>query len=315
MKIREILKGADRRQAPALSGATTWLNSAPLTPADVQGHVVAYDFWTYTCVNWLRTLPYLRSWDERYREHGLIVVGIHTPEFVFEHEFANVQQAVGIERIDYPVAMDNDYAIWRAFDNNYWPALYLADANGAIRHNQFGEGGYEQAERIIQQLLGDAGARDLPRDVVGVEPVGVEVAADWDDVGSPETYLGRSRGQGFVPASDDLRLNHWALEGEWVTRQDSVVLNDGAGMIAYRFRARDVNVVMGSTRGEIPFRVRLDGHEPGASAGVDCDERGEGVVSQPRLYQLTRQRGSIDERTIEITFAEPGVAAYAFTFG
>jgi thiol-disulfide isomerase/thioredoxin len=315
MKIREILKGADRRQAPALSGATTWLNSEPLTPADVQGHVVAYDFWTYTCVNWLRTLPYLRSWDERYREHGLIVVGIHTPEFVFEHEFANVQQAVGIERIDYPVAMDNDYAIWRAFDNNYWPALYLADANGAIRHHQFGEGGYEQAERIIQQLLGDAGARDLPRDVVGVEPVGVEVAADWDDVGSPETYLGRSRGQGFVPASDDLRLNHWALEGEWVTRQDSVVLNDGAGMIAYRFRARDVNVVMGSTRGEIPFRVRLDGHEPGASAGVDCDERGEGVVSQPRLYQLIRQRGSIDERTIEITFAEPGVGAYAFTFG
>lgn len=315
MKIREILASADRRHAPALSGASTWFNSEPLTPADVHGHVVAYDFWTYTCVNWLRTLPYLRAWDERYREHGLIVVGIHTPEFVFEHEFADVQQAVRINRIDYPVAMDNDYAIWRAFANNYWPALYLADANGVIRHHQFGEGGYEQAERIIQQLLGDAGARDLPRDLVDVNPVGVEVAADWDDVESPETYLGRSRGQGFVRASDDLRLNHWALEGEWVIRQDSVVLDDGPGTISYRFRARDVNVVMRSLRGEVPFRVRLDGREPGASAGVDCNERGEGAVSQPRLYQLIRQRDSIVERTIEITFAEPGVGAYAFTFG
>jgi thiol-disulfide isomerase/thioredoxin len=314
-KLRDIFSSAGAVRAPALDGATTWLNSDPLTPADVRGHVVAYDFWTYTCVNWLRTLPYRRAWAEHYRDHGLIVIGIHTPEFVFEHELANVREAVAVDRVDYPVAVDNDYAIWRAFANNYWPALYLADANGVIRHHQFGEGGYEQAERIIRRLLEEAGSRDLPHDVVGVEPVGVEVAADWDDVGSPETYLGRSRGQGFVPASDDLRLNHWTLDGDWVTRQDSVVLENGAGTIAYRFRARDVNVVMGSLRGEIPFRVRLDGHEPGASAGVDCNERGEGLVSQPRLYQLIRQRESIVERTVEITFAEPGVGAYALTFG
>jgi thiol-disulfide isomerase/thioredoxin len=322
MKLRDRLK-MDHRRAPELDG-TTWLNSAPLTSADVQGHVVAYDFWTYTCVNWLRTLPYRRAWADRYREHGLIVIGIHTPEFVFERELANVQEAVGVDRVDYPVVIDNDYTIWRAFDNHYWPALYVADADGVIRHHHFGEGGYKESEEVIKDLLAEAGARDLPRGVVDVDPDGVEVAADWEHLESPETYLGSARGQGFVPVRndardyvvpDDLRLNQWALAGEWTIRQDAAFLDEGAGTIAYRFRARDVNLVMGSMRGEIPFQVLIDGRPPGSSSGADCDQDGQGLVSQPRMYQLIRQRDSIDEHTFEITFATPGVGAYSFTFG
>jgi thiol-disulfide isomerase/thioredoxin len=328
MNIRDFTPGTRRRQAPALDGATAWLNSDPLTPADVQGHVVAYDFWTYTCVNWLRTLPYIRAWADRYREAGLIVVGIHTPEFVFEHELANVQEAVRVDRIDYPVAVDNDYAVWRAFDNHYWPALYLADANGVIRHKQFGEGSYEQAEENIRVLLEESGARDLPRDAVNVVPEGVEVAADWDHLGSPETYLGIVRGERFVPARDEdpgasrayvvphaLRLNEWGLAGDWTIRQDAAFLDEGAGTIAYRFRARDVNLVMGSTRGETPFRVLIDGEPPGSSSGADCDDRGGGVVTGLRLYQLIRQHHRIGEHTFEITFGSPGIGAYVFTFG
>jgi thiol-disulfide isomerase/thioredoxin len=326
MNLRDILKSADVR-APALDGATAWLNSEPLTPDDLRGHVVAYDFWTYTCVNWLRTLPYLRAWDDRYREHGLIVVGIHTPEFVFERELDNVREAVGVDRIDYPVALDSDYAIWEAFDNHYWPALYLADATGAIRHHQFGEGGYEQAERLIRQLLQDAGSRDLPG-VVDVDTEGAEVAADWDHLESPETYLGSARGERFVPERDGdpataqryvvppaLRLNHWALDGVWTIRQDSAVLDEGAGTIAYRFRARDVNLVLTSRQGDVPFRVLIDGQSPGSAGGVDCDEDGRGVVSQSRMYQLIRQRDSFDDHTFAITFEAAGVAAYVFTFG
>jgi thiol-disulfide isomerase/thioredoxin len=315
MNLRDIFRGTDVR-APALDRATTWLNSDPLTSADLQGHVVAYDFWTYTCVNWLRTLPYLRAWSARYREHGLIVLGIHTPEFSFEHELANVEHAIGVDRIDYPVVVDSDYEIWRAFDNHYWPALYLANADGVISHRQFGEGGYAEAERVIQQLLNQAGARDLPRGLVDVAPEGVEVAADWDQVGSPETYLGRARGgRGFAADRQNLQLNHWALDGGWTTRQDSVVLEEGAGTIAYRFRARDVNLVLASTRGETSFRVVIDGRPPGSSHGADCDQAGHGVVSAPRLHQLIRQRDPINEQMFEITFAAPGIAAYAFTFG
>jgi thiol-disulfide isomerase/thioredoxin len=299
-----------------------------LAPADLHGHVVAYDFWTYTCVNWLRTLPYLRAWADRYRDHGLIVVGIHTPEFAFEHELDNVREAVRAFGVDYPVAIDNDYAIWRAFDNHYWPALYLAGADGAIRHHQFGEGGYEQAERVIKQLLDEAGRRDLPPGAVSVDAEGVEVAADRDHLASPETYLGLARGERFVlvrsddpaesrayAAPHDLRLNQWALGGEWTIRQDAAFLDEGAGTIAYRFRARDVNLVISSTRGETPFRVLIDGGPPGSSSGADCDQEGHGVVSEPRLYQLIRQRDAIDEHMFEITFAAPGVAAYVFTFG
>jgi thiol-disulfide isomerase/thioredoxin len=318
----------DHRQAPTLDAATTWLNSQPLTPADLHGHVVAYDFWTYTCVNWLRTLPYLRSWAGRYREHGLIVIGVHTPEFAFEHELANVQEAVGAHRIDYPVAVDNDYAIWRAFDNHYWPALYLADADGAIRHHQFGEGGYADVERVIKELLEQAGGRDLPHGVVHVDAVGVEAAADWDHLASPETYLGSLQGERFAAVRVDdpakprayalperLRLNQWALGGDWTIRRDAAFLDEGAGTIAYRFRARDVNLVMSSAQDETGFHVLIDGEEPASSAGVDCDDRGRGVVSEPRMYQLVRQRGPIDEHTFEIAFAAPGVGAYVFTFG
>ena len=328
MNLRDILKSADVRRAPELDGATGWLNSPPLTSDDLQGHVVAYDFWTYTCVNWLRTLPYRRAWAARYRNLGLMVIGVHTPEFVFERELANVQAAVAVDRVEYPVAIDNDYAIWRAFDNHYWPALYIADAEGAIRHHRFGEGGYEEAEQVIQQLLEEAGGRDVPRDTVDVDAEGVEVAADWDSLQSPETYLGSARGERFVPLrSDDsattrayvvpqaLRLNQWALEGRWAIRQDAAFLDEGAGAIAFRFRARDVNLVMGSSRGEIAFRVLIDGRPPGSSGGADCDGQGEGVLSQPRLYQLIRQRDSVDEHTFEIAFAAAGVGAYAFTFG
>ncbi len=317
MRLRNLLTTSDGGRAPALDGATTWLNSDPLTPADLHGHVVAYDFWTYTCVNWLRTLPYLRAWADRYREHGLIVIGIHTPEFVFEHELDNVREAMHVNRVGYPVAVDNDYAVWDAFDNHYWPALYLADADGVIRHHQFGEGGYEEAERVIKQLLDEAGGRDLPRGDVDVDPEGVEVAADWSHLESPETYLGSARGERSVPAREgrELRLNQWALAGEWTIRSDAAFLDAGAGTIAYRFRARDVNLVMGSTRGETPFSVLIDGQPPGSSSGADCDDEGHGGVSEPRLYQLVRQRDSIDEHTFEITFAAPGVGAYAFTFG
>ena len=325
MKIREILTSAGRRQAPALSGATTWFNSEPLTPADVQGHVVAYDFWTYTCVNWLRTLPYLRAWHERYHEHGLIVIGVHTPEFEFERELANVQEAIVVDGIDYPVAVDSDYAIWRAFDNNYWPALYLADANGAIRHHQFGESDYEQADSLIRRLLEEAGAHDLPSSVGDVHADGAELAADWDHLGSPESYLGFARGQRFASERDAhagsyvvppaLRLNQWGLEGAWTIRQDGAYLDKGTGTIAYRFHARDVNLVMGSADGGTPFQVSIDGSAPGASAGVDCDARGDGVVDKPRMYQLLRQPDTADDHTVEITFAAPGVGAYVFTFG
>jgi thiol-disulfide isomerase/thioredoxin len=302
-------------RAPGLDGATAWLNSGPLTRDDLNGGVVAYDFWTYTCINWFRTLPHIRSWVARYGGHGLTVIGIHTPEFAFEHELANVRAAVDGHRIDYPVALDNDYAIWRAFDNHYWPALYLADADGRIRHHQFGEGGYDDAEEVIEQLLEEAG-HDLPRGFARLDAEGVEVAADWDHLDSPETYLGRDRGERLVTVpSDDLRLNQWKVDGDWAIRPDSAFLADGAGTIAYRFRARDVNLVMGSTQGEIPFRVLIDGEAPSSANGADCDAEGNGAVSDPRLYQLIRQRDRIAERTFEITFASPGVGAYSFTFG
>jgi thiol-disulfide isomerase/thioredoxin len=328
MTLRDFLSDVDGVRAPALDGATGWLNSAPLTPSDLDGHVVAYDFWTYTCVNWLRTLPYRRAWYERYRDHGLIVVGIHTPEFGFEHKLDYVTDAVREYRIDYPVAVDNDYAIWQAFDNHYWPALYLADADGRIRHHRFGEEGYDEIERVIKQLLGELGDRDLPRGEVEVEAEGTEVAADWGHLASLETYLGYARAQRFVPFHADgagssepfavpprLDLNDWALAGRWTIRPEEAHLDDGEGTIAYRFRGRDVNLVMGASGGGTRFRVRIDGEPPGAAHGEDCDERGDGVVSTPRLYQLIRQPGRIDDHTFEITFAGAGVGAYAFTFG
>jgi hypothetical protein len=292
-----------RVHMPSLGGATGWLNSEPLGPAELRGHVVLVNFWTLTCINWLRQEPYVRAWWQAYRDDGLIVLGVHTPEFAFEHESDRVRQATKERAIDYPVALDNDYAVWSAFDNHFWPALYFVDRDGVIRDQHFGEGRYEQSERVIQRLLG------IERELVSVEGVGVEAEADWDHLNSAETYLGSARG--WHVGSD-----RWAFTGEWKTRPEHIVLEQAAGSIAYRFHARDAHLVLSSSAGQpIPFRVLLDGEAPSASHGVDVDEDGNGVLREGRMYQLLRQHDSVRERTLEITFLEPGAAAYAFTFG
>src|SRR5919204_6754889 len=296
---------------PSLGGATEWLNSEPLGPAELRGHVIVVNFWTWTCINWLRQEPYVRAWSHAYRNDGLIVVGVHTPEFSFEHEVDGVRRATEERAIDYPIAVDNDYEIWSAFDNHYWPALYFVDTNGIIRDHHFGEGRYEQSERVIQQLLG------LEREPAPVESVGVEAAADWDHLGTPETYLGSARGERRADGVPErLRLNHWALVGAWTVGQENVVLGDAGGSIAFRFQARDAHIVLSRrSREPIPFRVRLDGEPPGPSHGVDVDDDGEGVLRDGRMYQLVRQHDTVRERTLEITFLAPGAEAYSFTFG
>ena len=315
---------------PSLGGATGWLNSPPLTADGLRGRVVLVNFWTYTCINWLRTLPYVRAWAEHYKDHGLVVIGVHTPEFDVEHDLDNVRQAAKDLQVTYPIAVDNDYAIWTGFDNHYWPALYFADAQGQIRHHQFGEGDYEQSEMILQQLLTEAGISGISHDLVSVDARGVEAAADWDSLWSPENYLGYERTENF--ASSDgaaletphvheaparLRLNHWALSGDWTVKREAIVLNQADGGIVYRFHARDLHLVMGTATPETPVRfgVRIDGRRPGAAHGGDVDDQGNGTLTQPRLYQLIRQPGPVTERTFEITFLDPGVQAYAFTFG
>jgi thiol-disulfide isomerase/thioredoxin len=315
---------------PSLAGATEWLNSPPLTPAGLRGSVVLVEFWTYTCINWLRTLPYVRAWAQHYQDRGLVVIGVHTPEFDFEHDLDNVRRAVKDLRVDYPVAVDNDYAIWSAFDNHYWPALYFVDAQGQIRHHQFGEGRYEESEMLLQQLLTEAGSGGIGRDLVSVDAGGVEAAADWGSLRSPENYLGYERTDNFASSNGavldtphvyaapaGLRLNHWALAGDWTVRRGAVALNQAGGGIAYRFQARDLHLVMGpATRGTpVRFRVLLDGQPPGAAHGTDVDDQGNGTVTDPRLYQLVRQPGPVTDRTFEVTFLDPGVQAYAFTFG
>jgi thiol-disulfide isomerase/thioredoxin len=295
---------------PSLDGATGWLNSAPLTAAGLRGRVVLVQFWTFTCINWLRTLPYIRAWAEKYENDGLLVLGAHTPEFWFEHDLENVRRAVKDMQIEYPVAVDNDYAIWDAFANRYWPALYFVDAEGAIRDHHFGEGRYEQSERVIQQLLA------VDRELVSVDGRGAEAAADWDDLDSPETYLGSQRAERRAEAPPaSLALNHWALSGDWTIQEQGAKLNEAGGSIAFRFRARDLHLVLRTGDTPVRFRVSLDGEAPGASHGTDVDEQGNGVVSEPRLYQLIRQPGRIEEHTFEITIVEPGVEAYVFTFG
>jgi hypothetical protein len=276
--------------------------------------VVLADFWTYTCINWLRTLGYVRAWADRYRDHGLVVVGVHTPEFPFERDVENVCWAVDEMNVAYPVALDPDYAVWDAFANRYWPAVYIADAQGRIRHHRFGEGGYEECERIIQRLLRDSGRDGIPDDLVGVRPDGLEAQADWEHLRSPETYLNQP---GSDLAPDRLRLNEWALSGDWATESRASVLNRAEGAIAFRFHARDVNLVMGPHERDasVPFRVLIDGEPPGDAHGLDVDDQGHGAVIQQRLYQLVRQPGSITDRTFEITFLGPGVEAYVFTFG
>jgi thiol-disulfide isomerase/thioredoxin len=315
---------------PSLDGATGWLNSQPLTAAGLRGKVVLIDFWTYTCINWLRSLPYVRAWAERYRDQGLVVIGVHAPEFAFERDVDNVRRAAKDTRVDYPIAIDNDYAVWTAFNNRYWPALYFVDAQGHIRHHHFGEGEYEQSEMVIQQLLEEAGIEGIDHDLVSVDARGVEAGADWGSLRSPENYLGYERTENFASpggavldeprfydAPDRLRLNHWALSGDWTLELQAAVLNEANGRIAYRFHARDLHLVMGpAARGtSVRFRVLLDGEPPGVAHGIDVDEQGNGTVGEQRLYQLIRQPKPIDDRHFEIEFLESGVEALAFTFG
>jgi len=315
---RKALQLFTEGELPSFAGANGWLNSQPLTPAGLRGKVVLVDFWTYTCINWLRTLPYLRAWSEKYKNHGLVVIGVHTPEFPFEHNVDNVRRAAKDMRVDYPIAIDSDYAIWRAFNNEYWPALYFVDAQGRIRHHEFGEGNYEQSEMIIQALLRDAGVAGLGDELVSVDARGAEVPADWASLKSPENYVGSARTENFESRpSANLRLNHWGLSGDWTIGPHAIVLNKPNGRIAYRFHARDLHLVMGpAARGTtVRMRVRIDGQPPGASHGVDADDQGDGKVSEQRLHQLIRQPKPIIDRTFEIEFLDPGVEAFAFTFG
>jgi thiol-disulfide isomerase/thioredoxin len=295
---------------PSLGGATGWLNSEPLGPAELRGRVVLVNFWTLTCIDWLRQEPYVRAWSQAYRDDGLVVIGVHTPEFSFEHDIDGVRQATVERAIDYPVAVDNDYELWSAFANHYWPALYFVDRDGVIRDQHFGEGRYEESERVIQALLG------VEREPVSIEGVGVEAPADWDHLGTPETYLGQGRGGQLASSTDRLRLNQWALSGEWTIGAESIVLEQAGGSITFRLHARDAHLVLAPGSQEpIPFRLLVDGEAPGPSAGVDVDEAGSGVLREGRMYQLVREHDAVRDRTLEITFLEPGAEAYAFTFG
>jgi len=312
-----------RLHMPALDGATGWLDSEPLGPAELRGKVVLVNFWTLTCINWLRQEPYVRAWSQAYRDDGLLVIGVHTPEFSFEHDLEGVRQATRERAIDYPVVLDNDYEIWRAFDNHYWPALYFVDREGVIRDQHFGEGRYEQSERVIQRLL------EIERELVSVEGLGVEADAAWDQLQTHETYLGYGRSERFASpngaAFDERRayelperlgFNSWALAGEWTIGREQIVLDEAGGSIAFRFHARDAHLVLSpGAREPIPFRVLLDGEAPGLSHGVDVDEDGNGVLEDGRMYQLVRQHDTVGERTLEISFLEPGAEAYSFTFG
>ena len=315
---------------PSLRGATGWLNSKPLTQADLRGKVVLVDFWTYTCVNWQRTLPYVRAWAKKYRDHGLVVIGVHSPEFSFEHNVENIRWALNDMRIDYPVAVDSDYAIWRAFNNEYWPAVYFIDAKGHIRHHQFGEGEYLQCETVIHKLLSEAGIVESDRVPVSVVASGSEVAADLNNLKSPETYVGYERTQNFASshgaawnrphayeAPVRLGLNFWALAGNWTAGKEAVALNEPNGRIAYRFHARDLNLVMGpEVQGSsVRFRVLLDGQPPTIAHGADIDGQGNGTVVAQRLYQLIRQPEPISDRRFEIEFLDPAVEVFDFTFG
>jgi thiol-disulfide isomerase/thioredoxin len=315
---------------PSLRNATTWLNSDPLTAASLRGKVVLVEFWTYSCINWRRQLPYVRAWAEKYKAQGLVVIAVHAPEFSFEKNIDNVRQAAKELRIDYPIALDNDHAIWRDFNNEYWPALYFIDSQGRIRHHQFGEGEYEQSELVIQQLLTEAGTASISHERVSINPQGAEVAADWNALKSAENYVGYKRTENFaspggarpeklhdylLPARR--KLNHWALLGDWTMGEESIVLKKPSGRIAYSFHARDLHLVMGpATPGtSVRFRVLLAGQPPGAAHGVDVDEEGNGTVTEPRMYQLIRQQGPIIDRQFEIEFLDSGVEAFSFTFG
>jgi cytochrome c biogenesis protein CcdA/thiol-disulfide isomerase/thioredoxin len=314
---------------PSLSGAVEWLNSPPLTAEALKGKVVLIDFWTYSCINCLRAIPYVKAWAEKYADQGLVVIGVHAPEFAFEKNLDNVKKAVADLKIGYPVAVDNNYAIWRAFFNQYWPAHYFVDAQGRIRHHHFGEGEYDESERVIQQLLAEAGHKTVSADLIKVNANGAEAASDASNVQSPETYVGYERADNFVSpggavhdaqhvyAAGEPRLNEWGLTGAWTISSENAVLNEKDGRITYKFHARDLHLVLGPTSDGKPvhFRVTIDGAAPGASHGTDIDADGQGVVTEQRLYQLVRQSGTIADHVFEIQFLDPGVQAYAFTFG
>ena len=314
---------------PSLRGAVEWLNSKPLDAEDLRGKIVLIDFWTFTCINWRRTLPYLRAWQAKYQNSGLVIIGIHTPEFSFEHDVPGVQQQARAMKIDYPIAIDSNYRIWQAFDNQYWPALYLIDAQGHIRHHQFGEGEYARCEAVLQQLLREAG-HQVDASYVTPDIDGAELSADLRNLRSRETYVGYEQTQNFASrggqysnvrrvysAPAALNLNQWGLVGDWTVQKEAAVLNASGGRVAFQFHARDLNLVLarGGSSNPVRFRVLIDGKEPAESSGVDVDEHGAGLVSEARMYQLIRQRGSIAERRFEIEFLDAGVGVYDFTFG
>jgi cytochrome c biogenesis protein CcdA/thiol-disulfide isomerase/thioredoxin len=324
----------DEGPMPDLSGAVAWLNSPPLSSNSLKGKVVLIDFWTYSCINCLRALPYVETWAAKYKDAGLVVIGVHTPEFAFEKERSNVEKAVRDLKITYPVAIDSDYKIWEAFNNEYWPAHYFIDGKGRIRYHHFGEGEYDESERVIQELLKENGAQlslsAATPAAISVAGEGAEAAPDNADVRSPETYVGYHRAEHFASthaiAQDAKRdysprprlsLNQWALSGSWKVGAESAVLQTAPGKIVFRFHARDLHLVLGTTEDGRPvrFRVKLDGTAPGDDHGVDTDNNGSGTVQGHRLYQLIRQKGPVEDRTFEIEFLDPGVQAFAFTFG
>jgi cytochrome c biogenesis protein CcdA/thiol-disulfide isomerase/thioredoxin len=320
---------SEPQMMPDLSGAVAWLNSPALSREQLKGHVVLVDFWTYSCINCLRSIPYVRAWAERYKNSGLVVIGVHTPEFAFEKDLDNVRRAVGELKISYPVALDNDYKIWKAFSNSYWPADYLVDATGHIRFHHFGEGKYGESEQQIQQLLKEHDSQLSVKGLVKVAATGAEAPPD-SDVESPETYIGYERADSFMSPGGlkqdvahvyaipkHLELNQWGLSGNWTDSAQAASLNSARGKIVYRFHARDVHLVLGpAVAGQpIRFKVTIDGQAPGASHGVDTDAAGNGTITQQRLYQLIRQKSAIEDRTFEIEFLDPGAQAFAFTFG
>jgi thiol-disulfide isomerase/thioredoxin len=314
---------------PSLDGAVQWLNSEPLTAASLKGKVVLVDFWTYSCINCLRAIPYVKAWAEKYKDQGLVVIGVHAPEFAFEKNVDNVKKAIADLGITYPVAIDNNYAIWRAFDNQYWPAHYFIDAEGKVRHHHFGEGEYDESEHVIQQLLAEAGMKNVASDIVDVKASGAEAASDATDVQSPETYVGYQRSENFVDdkgtvndAAHDYvvatpKLNEWGLTGNWTVNAEHAGLNSNNGSIYYRFHARDLHLVLGPGADGKPvrFQVTVDGKAPGDSHGTDTDADGNGTVTGQRLYQLVRESGAVGDHTFEVHFLDPGVQAFAFTFG
>lgn len=334
-KLSNHMKSADLELSiednfSSLSNATGWLNSKPLKTSDLKGKIVLINFCTYSCINWIRTLPYVRSWAAKYKDHGLVVIGVHTPEFPFEKKLDNVSRAIKDMNLSYPIATDNDYTIWRAFNNEYWPALYFIDAKGKIRHHQFGEGGYEESEKIIQQLLTESGVKNIDKELVTANASGIEVAADWNSLQSNENYLGYERTQNFSSpgkikldnmyvfvAPEKLKVNEWALAGEWTMKKQSIVLNKTKGRILYRFHSRDIHIVMGPVipGTSVRFRVLIDGQPPATAQGTDVDEHGYGIVTEQKLYQLIRQSDNITDRQFEIEFFDAGVEAFAFTFG